>query len=438
MDADQNVTPPPSPDRRDDAEQKPRQSGGTWSWLLVLSGIGLWGALLGTILIFAGAHGSHGGWGQAMFFGLVLLACLAAGCVGCVLLLLYIVIKRPWRLPNRGGLGFWLQVVIALFVLVCAGKAIHEQYQSDAVDAKVAADKDRLNQDQQRMMTALRVDNQTDFSAAYLDCDDSCRKEEWVTRAVIAGAPNSLAFLLHGVTPQSYSKLDDETIPSYPGYCSNGSFHYSVRSIARMVGIRNIPAITQQFLPLWSATDRDHAFLGAVMGGNTGLMDELVTQGVNPQKIKAELGEEDSPFANAAAGGAAASLSWLAKAGITVHTQDDAEAVWRNLADWTAYSAPDTAAKALDVWFAQSANIHFDHGAKLDSAVELSTVMDRNSQVLAQAMLDHGYSAKDLSADDQQRLQQLLTQGPSDLDGPQQQQRWCKGSDWLVDDLSTF
>lgn len=427
---DSPVTPPPSSETEAETASHARRG----SWLLWLSGILLWGAGLAAVVTFSGGlSGAASGMAAVVLVSVLVMAFNWIAGAGIALLALYVLIYRPWRWPDRGGMAFWLQVVLVVLALLAFGAQIEGQRSDDAERAQEAANTAKLNAAEHGMIVALRTDDAATFATDYAICQDSCRWDAWVARAVIANAPHSLALLLKGMTPESYAKLADSML--LPGACVNRTYQYSSHSLGRLIGWRNAPAITAQFAPFLRPQDRDYAFRGAVMTGSLDQMNALVKQGVDPLHAKAELGDSDNLIATAASGGAAASIPWLTHAGIVVSTQDDAEAVWRNLADWVADSPPDVATQAIDAWFAASPHIRYAPGAKLDRAAELDVVVSRESPMLIRAMLQHGYRAEDLAPGSRERLNQLLAPISTNLSGQQSQQRWCNGNDWLIDDV---
>ncbi|WP_133649756.1 hypothetical protein [Paraburkholderia flava] len=387
--------------------------------LLFLSGIGLWGsAAAGGIAIFFGGSGFAAINQLATVF--MFAAPAAAG--GVVLLALYAVIQQPWH-AGRGSIAFALQVPFALLVLLGIGAFELDARRSAARQVRGTQHEARIAADEDVMKRAIANDDATSFSPAYADCGESCR-DPWMHRAILANAPRILAVTLKGVTRETYSQIDKYYVPMI---CKDGVLYQSSNSLARFVGFRNSPAVTALFAPLWGPEDRDHAFLGATMGGSTKLMDTLVKQGVNPRALHVDVAGDDA-YASAAAGAAAGSVRWLVEAGVKVQTADSVRNMWRSLAEWADYAPPELAAKGAEEWLAESSRIPFAPDAKLDAVEELKTVVQFESPVLVAAMLQHGYRTEDLDADYQERLKNASP--PDELATQNDRKLYCDTRDW--------
>ncbi|MGF6571219.1 hypothetical protein ABH945_003340 [Paraburkholderia sp. GAS333] len=391
------------------------------STLLFLSGVGLWGsAALGAgALLFGGT-----GFGAINQLTDLFTVAAPAAAGGVVLLVLYTLIQQPWR-AGRGSLAFALQVPFALFVLLIVGLFELDAHRSAAQTEREAAHQIRLAADTDTMNRAIAKDDVTAFAPAYAECDDSsiCG-DSWVTQAILLSTPRIAAVTLQGVTPATYSQFDNHNIPKI---CRSGVLYNGQDSLAYLVGFRNSPAITALFAPLWGPADRDKAFLGAVTSGSTDLMDTLVTQGVDPRAMQAKTPSDD-PYASAAAGGAFKSIHWLESAGVKVQTAASAQNMWTSFADWATRAPPELGAKGIDEWLAESSRIPYAPGAKLSPSDELTAAVQARSPALVAAMLQRGYSVKDLAAGDQASLKSA--QPLAMLKNQWDRGRYCDEGDW--------
>jgi hypothetical protein len=406
-----------------------RAKGFSFSWiLLLLSGLGLSAVAAAVVSLFYAVQGkpdSMGSMGNYVLMGVVVYGSMPVVFLAIVLLLFYLVIERPWRSGHRIALVFVIpQVLLAILASIGVGIVLRDDHNRDADDAKEQQRTAQVELDEKKMKAAVHSDDVAVFSAAYTDCGDSCNRAEWVQSSVVANAPRVLAVLLQGITSQNYQEIDKE--PG-PGFCKSGTHYDWVESPARLVGFRNSPAITQQFLPLWNAVNKDEAFLGAAMGGSRDLMESLVAQGVNPRTISNDTATENV-YASAADGGSASSIAWLAAAGVTVQTRDEAESIWFKLGQWAIYSSSDVAQKGVETWLAERQKIRFSNGARISRADELTQAVHTDSSVLLAAMLKQGYRIKDLSDEDQDRLRTDLPKGSSI-----ERKVVCNTADWTED-----
>ncbi|WP_109482342.1 hypothetical protein [Paraburkholderia sp. C35] len=431
---DQETLPPPATPVVDDMPLK-SPNNFFLSLMLFLSGVGLGGTAIATAAVIMGARDAGiaavGMFGALIYFGQPV-------CLGSIaLLVIYAAITKPWRAGSRAGKPFWIQTPLALIAALMIGWMQYGQHQIDQEDARDEARKVQVTEDQQQMAIAVLTDDSDTFTKAFDNCGDSCYRSSWVSQAVLANAPHTLAVLLKGATPATY---DNEIASiSQPSFCVRQTYYIFTWSLARLVGLRNEPAITQQFQPLWTKGNRDSAFSGAVMGGHLDQMDAMVKLGVNPKDITGEF-NGDSLYATAAAGGVASPIAWLAKAGVVVPTKDSAEYVWHSLAEWANYTRPEIAQKAIAEWMKESRNIRYAPGAKLSNGEALFVAVHYNSPMLVQAMVDRGYKPDfDPEMDDRyrHRIQQMLARAPTDQSEQNERHQMCDGGEreWTSPDV---
>lgn len=429
---DQETSSSPTP--AGDAAPPPSLNNFFLSFMLFLSGLGLWGTAIATAMVIMSARGDGmaavGLIGALIYFGTPI--CLGA----IVLLVIYAAITKPWRANSRAGKPFWFQTPLALMAALMIGWAQYGQYQIDQDNARDEARKAQVTQDQQMMAAAVLKDDSDAFAKAFENCGDSCYREPWVSQAVLAGAPRTLAVLLKGATPATYDK--NVASISQPSFCARQTYYIFTWSLERLVGMRNAPEITQQFQPFWNKDNRDSAFFGAVMGGHLDQMDAMVKLGVNPRDVKGEF-SGDSLYAAAAAGGDASSIAWLAKAGAVVPTKDGAEYVWHSLAEWANYTPPEVAQKAIAAWMDESGKIRYAPGAKLSNGEALYIAVHYNSPLLVKAMLDRGYKADfnpDVDDRYRDRIQAMLARAPTDQSEQVKRHQMCDGErEWTSPDM---
>jgi hypothetical protein len=377
-------------------------------------------------LLAAGDYGA----GLVYFMGLEYVG-IPVSLASIVLLLIYAARETPWREGARKSIAFGLQILLASIAVFWLSLIVYEQYQDVARYAREDQRKAREADTVQRMKVALRSDNVAAFKSALAgcrdyECDESAGRSEWISRAVLANATSTLAVMLQDLTPQTYLSKEIDHVD--PAFCKDGTLYYFPSSLAALVGFRDNPAITGLFMPLWGPKDRDSAFYGATMAGSTRSMEALIKQGVDPHAVRGEY-EADSVFVAAARGATEDSFAWLLRAGMDVKTPDEEESMWRELADWAQNSPPDVVAQRTGAWLT---HVRFDPGHPDSHAIPLQAAVERNSPALAQYLLHHGWSAKEVPSQLQDRFQQLISRPITETYDQRRRQRACAAGNWAL------
>ena len=369
----------------------------------------LWLPLLPVGLLWFGAHD----YGSAMAFGIVVVMWMKFAGIPILLLFLYALIKKPWRLIGPASTFFWWQTPAVLINVIVLSIGIS----SYVDDVKEQSHEQQVAKDLLAIASTLASDDPVAFSRILNSCGGDC-DGPWLNNAIAYNAPRIVAKLLSSETPKTFkdSKLvrDWNYFDNFGhGGCWNGTLYYLNLTLSGLVAFRDNPAITRQMMPFWDKTDLQEALRGAAAGDHVELMEDLVARGAKPDDFDPNDAFGVNVLTEAEAGGAVHALQWLAAHGVRAQG-NGTESIWGSYSEWTKMAPLEVVNARIDALIDAAEKLGASPAPPAGQAQPLEYAVREKNGLLAAALVRHGARRSFLDPYFREQLNLLLKNPAAD------------------------